>query len=48
MFSKKTIKDIEVFNKVVLVRVDYNVPMEGGEIENDRRLTFCYPTVRRK
>ena len=37
--DKKTIKDIEVTGKVVLCRVDFNVPRnkETGEITNDNR-----------
>ena len=34
MFNKKTIRDIDVKGKKVLVRVDFNVPMKDGE---DRR-----------
>lgn len=38
MFSKKTIRDIEVEDKIILVRTDYNVPLvpiEAGELEQD-------------
>lgn len=38
MFSKKTIRDIDVEDKIVLVRTDYNVPLvpvEMGELENE-------------
>lgn len=38
MFSKKTIRDIDVEDKIVLVRTDYNVPLvpvEAGELENE-------------
>ena len=38
MFEKKTIKDVDVNGKIVLVRVDYNVPMDGGEVESDIRI----------
>lgn len=38
MFSKKTVRDIDVKDKIVLVRTDYNVPLvpvEAGELENE-------------
>ena len=42
---KKTIKDIEVKGKKVIVRCDFNVPMEDGKITDDSRITAAMPTV---
>ncbi len=45
-FRKKTIRDVEVAGKNVLVRVDYNVPMDGSKITNDARIVASLPTVK--
>ena len=45
MFDKKTIEDIEVKGKKVLVRCDFNVPLKNGEITDENRLKGALPTI---
>ena len=44
--NKKRIDSVEVTGKRVFVRVDFNVPMEGGVISDDRRIRASLPTIR--
>ena len=44
--DKKTVRDIDVKNKKVIVRVDYNVPIENGVITDDTRMVKSLPTIK--
>ena len=45
--AKKTLDNIQVAGKRVLVRVDFNVPMKEGKITNDKRIVAALPTIKK-
>lgn len=47
MLNKKTVDDIQVKGKRVLVRCDFNVPLENGRITDENRLVAALPTIKK-
>ena len=47
MLNKKSVDDINVAGKKVLVRCDFNVPLKDGQITDENRLVAALPTIKK-
>ena len=47
MLNKKTVDDLQVKGKRVLVRCDFNVPLQDGVITDENRITAALPTIKK-